>query len=69
MKLKNSKKIYTRSKEVLSGPSTFSKGVDQFAYGISPYAISRAKGAYMDVDNNKYLDTVMSLGAVIIGQI
>ena len=68
MKLKNSKKIYYRSKKVLSGPSTFSKGVDQFAYGISPYAISHAKGAYTwDVDNNKYLDTVMSLGAVLIG--
>ena len=68
MKLKNSHKIYKRSKKVLSGPSTFSKGVDQFAYGISPYAIEKSVGAYAwDVDGNRYLDTIMSLGAVLIG--
>ena len=68
MKLKNSHKIYKRSKKVLSGPSTFSKGVDQFAYGISPYAIDKSIGAYAwDVDGNRYLDTIMSLGAILIG--
>jgi glutamate-1-semialdehyde 2,1-aminomutase len=68
MKLKNSKIIYNRSKKVLSGPSTFSKGIDQFAYGVSPYAIDKSIGAYAwDIDGNKYLDTIMSLGAVFIG--
>ena len=51
MKLKNSKKIYYRSKKVLSGPSTFSKGVDQFAYGISPYAISH-ETLFLNFSNN-----------------
>ena len=40
----------------------------QFAFGISPFAIDHAKGAYAwDVDGNKYIDTIMSLGAVILG--
>ena len=68
MKLVNSKKLYKLSKSILAGPSTISKGVDQFAYGISPYAIDYGNGAYTwDVDGNRYLDTIMSLGAVILG--
>ena len=45
MKLVNSKKLYKLSKSILAGPSTISKGVDQFAYGISPYAIDYGNGA------------------------
>ena len=42
--------------------------MDQFAYGITPYALERGKGAYFwDVDGNKYLDTSMSLAAVFLG--
>jgi len=68
MKLKKSIKLYRLSKNKLAGPSTFSKSVDQFAFGISPFAIDHAKGAYAwDVDGNKYIDTIMSLGAVILG--
>ena len=66
--LSNSSEYYKRSQSVLAGPSTFGKGVDQFAYGITPYAIERGEGAYLwDVDGNKYLDTMMSLGAVFLG--
>ena len=68
MKLVNSKKLYKLSKSILAGPSTMSKGVDQFAYGITPYAIERGDGAYVwDVDGNKYLETIMALGPIILG--
>jgi glutamate-1-semialdehyde 2,1-aminomutase len=61
-------KSYNKSKNLLAAPSTFSKGIDQFAYGISPYILTRGKGAYVwDIDNNKYIDTIMSLGAIILG--
>ena len=67
-KLIKSKKLYYKAKKFLAGPSTFSKGIDQFAYGITPYVVTRGKGAYVwDIDNNKYIDTIMSLGEVIIG--
>ena len=46
MRLNKSKKLYERSQEVLAGPSTFGKGVDQFAYGITPYALKSGKGAF-----------------------
>ena len=66
--LSNSSEYYKRSKAVIAGPSTFGKGVDQFAFGITPYALERGKGAYLwDVDGNKYLDTMMSLAAVYLG--
>jgi len=68
MNLNKSKNIYKRSQKVLAGPSTFGKGVDQFAYGITPYALSHGKGAFTwDVDGNKYIDTIMSLGAITLG--
>ena len=42
--------------------------MDLFLNDISPYAIERSKGCYaFDVDRNKYIDNIMSLGAVIIG--
>ena len=67
-RLTKSIKSYSKSKNLLAAPSTFSKGIDQFAYGISPYILTRGKGAYVwDIDNNKYIDTIMSLGAVILG--
>lgn len=68
MNLSASTALYKRGQEVLAGPSTFSKGPDQFAYGITPYALEKGDGAYLwDVDGNKYLDTFMALGAVILG--
>lgn len=67
-KLKNSINLYKKSLNFLAAPSTFSKGIDQFAYGITPYALKKGSGAYVwDVDNNKYIDTIMSLGAIILG--
>ena len=55
-RLTKSIKSYSKSKNLLAAPSTFSKGIDQFAYGISPYILTRGKGAYVwDIDNNKYI--------------
>ena len=68
MKLTNSRNLYKKSKNVVAAASTFSKGIDQFAYGVSPYALEKGRGAYVwDVDGNKYLDTIMALGTVILG--
>tara|TARA_B100001093_G_scaffold171299_1_gene164151 strand:+ start:4092 stop:5411 length:1320 start_codon:yes stop_codon:yes gene_type:complete len=67
-RLKKSLKLYNKSKKYVAAPSTFSKGLDQFAYGITPFALKKGKGAFVwDVDNNKYIDTIMSLGAIILG--
>ncbi|MCK5013467.1 MAG: aminotransferase class III-fold pyridoxal phosphate-dependent enzyme [Candidatus Omnitrophica bacterium] len=66
--LKKSLEIYERSQKVIAGPSTFGKSPDQFAQGITPYAVSHGKGAYVwDVDGNKYLDYTVALGCVILG--
>ncbi|MGA1870281.1 MAG: aminotransferase class III-fold pyridoxal phosphate-dependent enzyme [bacterium] len=66
--LSRSSEYYTRSQHVLAGPSTFSKGPDQFAYGITPYVLEKGEGVYVwDVDGNRYLDTMMALGAVTLG--
>lgn len=67
-RLKKSKEIYKRSQKVIAGHSTFSKGPDQFANGITPYALSHGKGAYVwDVDGNRYLDYISALGYAILG--
>jgi glutamate-1-semialdehyde aminotransferase/spore coat polysaccharide biosynthesis protein SpsF (cytidylyltransferase family)/aryl-alcohol dehydrogenase-like predicted oxidoreductase len=50
------------------GSQTFSKSRTQYPYGVSPYFIKRAKGAYVwDLDGNRYLDFVNSLAAVNLG--
>lgn len=68
MNLDKSIEMYKLSERVLAGPSTFSKGPDQFAHGITPYALQRGEGAYVwDVDGNRYLDTMMALGPVTLG--
>jgi glutamate-1-semialdehyde 2,1-aminomutase len=39
-----------------------------FAFGVSPIFAQKASGAYFwDIDGNKYLDTQMSVGAVLLG--
>lgn len=66
--LKKSVEYYQRSKKILAGPSTFSKGPDMFADGITPFAISHGKNGHIwDVDNNKYIDLTMALGSVFLG--
>ena len=68
MKLINSKKFYLRSKKVLAGPSTFGKSYDLFLNDAAPFVLEKCKDAFAyDVDGNKYIDTISSLGAVILG--
>ena len=70
------KNRYQKSEELLKktleviplGSQTFSKSYTQFPYGVSPYFIDKAKGAYVwDVDGNKYLDLVNGLALVSFG--
>jgi glutamate-1-semialdehyde 2,1-aminomutase len=50
------------------GSQTFSKSRTQYPFGVSPYFITRAKGAHVwDADGNEFIDFVNSLGAVMLG--
>ena len=60
-----SKNRYRKSEDFLAsslkliplGSQTFSKSITQLPFGVSPYFVEKAKGAYFwDVDNNQYLD-------------
>lgn len=66
----------TKSTELLNkalavipkGTQTASKCYNQFIKGVHPNFIERAKECYMwDVDGNKYLDFMASLGPIILG--
>jgi len=47
---------------------TFSKSLTQYPRGASPFFIERGKGSKVwDIDGNKYIDFVNSLGAVTLG--
>jgi glutamate-1-semialdehyde aminotransferase len=67
--LKKNKALLARAEKVIPRASqTLSKAPDQFVRGVSPYAISSAKGCFsLDVDGNKYIDLASSLGAIILG--
>lgn len=48
---------------------TFSKGPSQFVQGVSPVFIERGSGSHVwDVDGNEYIDYVLALGPIILGQ-
>jgi len=68
--------MYKKSEELLKkalkliplGSQTFSKSITQLPFGVSPYFVERAKGAYFwDIDNNKYLDFSNALASVTLG--
>lgn len=65
----NSKKLLERAGKIIPRASqTLSKSPDQFVQGVSPYAILEGKGCEVwDVDGNRYIDLVSSLGAIILG--
>jgi glutamate-1-semialdehyde aminotransferase len=67
--LKKNKALLARAEKVIPRASqTLSKAPDQCVRGVSPYAISSAKGCFsLDVDGNKYIDLASSLGAIILG--
>jgi glutamate-1-semialdehyde aminotransferase len=69
-------KKFKKSEELLSsalksiplGSQTFSKSITQLPFGISPYFVDRASGAYFwDVDNNKFIDFSNALACVTLG--
>jgi glutamate-1-semialdehyde aminotransferase len=71
-----SKNRYRKSEELLDsaleliplGSQTFSKSITQLPFGVSPYFVEKAKGAYFwDVDNNQYLDFSNALASVTLG--
>ena len=70
------KNRYRKSEELLDlalkliplGSQTFSKSITQLPFGVSPYFVKKAKGAYFwDIDNNKYLDFSNALASVTLG--
>jgi len=70
------KNRYRKSEELLDialkviplGSQTFSKSITQLPFGVSPYFVEKAKGAYFwDIDNNKYLDFSNALASVTLG--
>ncbi len=67
--LKRSTKHWNKALEVIPGGSqTFSKSPFQHVNGVSPKIIKKAKGCYSwDVDGNKFIDYMMSLGPNILG--
>jgi glutamate-1-semialdehyde 2,1-aminomutase/spore coat polysaccharide biosynthesis protein SpsF len=67
--LSRSTSLLRRAEAVVpSCTQTFSKGPTQFAQGVAPTFVERAKGSRVwDVDGNEYIDYSMALGAVILG--
>jgi glutamate-1-semialdehyde 2,1-aminomutase len=65
----NSQLYLARAEKVIPlGSQTFSKSRTQYPYGVSPYFITRAKGARVwDLDGNEYIDFISSLCAVTLG--
>ena len=67
---------YARSEALLAralqtiplGTQTFSKSLTQYPHGVSPYYLTRGRGARVwDADGNEYVDYIMSLCAVTLG--
>lgn len=66
----NSKRTYLADalKYIPSAAQTLSKNPTQYVVGVTPVAATKGKGAYIwDVDGDKYLDTVLALGPMILG--
>lgn len=69
MKYDKSNELFYRSRKVIPlGSQTFSKSFYQFPVGASPLFIDRGSDAYVwDVDENKYIDYMLSLMPVVLG--
>lgn len=69
MKFEKSINLRNRAEKIIpDGAMTASKAPRRFVQGVSPCYIESGKGAEVwDVDGNKYIDTTMGLGAVILG--
>ena len=69
LKLSNSERLFAKAcKAIPGGTQTFSKAPAQHVAGVSPSVLKRGYGAYIcDVDDNEYIDYMMSLGPNILG--
>ena len=65
----NSERFFQRAiKRIPLASQTFSKSITQYPYGAAPLFVEKArKSVAIDIDGNKYIDLVASLGAVTIG--
>jgi glutamate-1-semialdehyde 2,1-aminomutase len=65
----NSEKFLKKALDLTPlGSQTFSKSLTQLPFGVSPYFVERANGAFFwDIDNNKYIDFSNALAAVTLG--
>jgi glutamate-1-semialdehyde aminotransferase len=68
-RLGESARLMERARGLIPGASqTVSKGPTQWAQGVAPSFVERARGVTVwDVDGNEYLDFPMALGPVILG--
>lgn len=64
-----SEKFLKRAERVIPlGSQTFSKSRTQLPLGVSPLFADRGEGAYLyDIDGNRFLDFICSLGAITLG--
>jgi glutamate-1-semialdehyde 2,1-aminomutase len=67
--LEHSNSFLARAERVIPlGSQTFSKSRTQYPVGVSPLFAERGEGPYLiDIDGNRYVDYVCSLGAVTLG--
>lgn len=65
----HSQEHLSRAERIIPGGSqTFSKGKRVYPYGVSPYFLTRGKGAHVwDVDGNEYIDFNNGLAAITLG--
>ena len=65
---KKLKYLQSAKKFIPSAAQTLSKYPEQYVIGVTPVAITRARGAYLwDIEGRKYLDLVLALGPMIFG--
>lgn len=67
--LSNSKKLVNDAKKLIPALSqTFSKAPYSYVDGVYPTYLTKGKGSKVyDVDGNRYIDYVLSLGPIILG--
>ncbi len=69
MKFDNSLRLLKQAKKLIpSAAQTYSKSYKYFCEGAAPAFLSRGIGSHVwDVDDNEFVDFVLSLGAVTVG--
>ena len=69
LNITKSLELYDRAAKLIpAGTQTLSKKPEMFAFGAFPIYIQKGKGCYVwDVDGNRYLDYIGSLGPIILG--